>query len=123
VISSLSLSFAPFFLVSGVLVYTGGWVALRKDKLVIDVGIFLVAGAIILSGMGAACATYREVGAVVPYIDETRTSASMFGHPLTAYTSYPVVFFYPYSWFSSMFFNVIVCLAAVGIFYKIGQRF
>jgi hypothetical protein len=123
VISSLSLTFAPFFIVSGVLAYTGGWVALRKDKLVIDMGIVLVAGAIVLTGIGAACATYREVGAVVPYIDETRTSASMFGHPLTNYTSYPIVFFYPYGWFSSIFFNVVICLAAVGIFYKICQRF
>ncbi len=123
VISSLSMTFAPFFLVSGVLAYTGGWVVLRKDKLVVDVGIVLVAGAIALIGMGAACATYREVGAVVPYIDEPRTSASIFGQPLTNYTSYSIVFFYPYSWFSSVFFNVIICLAAVGIFYKIGQKF
>ncbi len=123
VISSLSLTFAPFFLVGGVLAYTGGWVALRKDKLAIDLGIVLVAGAIVLSGVGAACATYREVGAVVPYIDETSTSATVFGHPLTTYTSFSVVFFYPYSWFSSVFFNVIICLAAVGIFCKIGQMF
>ena len=123
VISSLSLTFAPFFLVSGVLAYTGAWATLRKDKLVIDVGIVLIAGAIILCGVGAACATHREVGAIVPYIDETRQSASVRGHPLTAYSSFSVVFFYPYSWFSSVFFNVIICLAAVGIFCKIGQRF
>ena len=123
VISSLSLTFAPFFLVSGVLAYTGGWVALRNKRLVIDMGIILVAGAIILCGIGAASATYREVGAIVPYIDESHVSASMFAHPLTAYTSYSVVFFYPYSWFSSIVFNVILCLVAVGTFYKIGQRF
>ena len=123
VISSLSLTFAPFFLVGGILAYTGGWVALRKDKLVIDVGIVLVACAIILGGVSAACATYREVGAIVPYIDEGRTSASMYSHPLTTYTSYSVVFFYPYSWLSSAFFNIVVCLAAVGIFCKIVQRF
>jgi hypothetical protein len=123
-VSSLCLAFAPFFFVSGVLAYTGGWVTLRRDKLVVDLGVVLMATAIILGGIVVACATYRELGAIVPYIDELRPpTASTAGQKLVTYTTLEGVFFYPYSWLSSMISNVVICLAAVGFLYKITQRF
>lgn len=126
-ISSLCFAFAPFFLVSGVLAYTGAWVMLRNDKLEIDKGVVLIAAALFLGGIVISCLTYRELVAIVPYLDETipgGTGGSVqHGRLPVTYTSLEAVLFYPYVWLSSAVANVIICLAVVGLSYKIGRRF
>jgi hypothetical protein len=125
-ISSLGFAFAPFFLVSGVLAYTGAWVTLRNDKLEIDKGVILIAAALILSGIVISCLTYRELVAIVPYLEDTipgGTGGSLHGRTPVTYTSLEAVLFYPYVWLSSTVTYVIICLAVVGLFYKIGRKF
>jgi hypothetical protein len=125
-ISSLCFAFTPFFLISGILAYTGAWVTLRNDKLEIDKGVVLIAAALILGGIVISCLTYRELVAIVPYLEETipgGTGGSLHGRTPVTYTSLDGVLFYPYVWLSSAVSNVIICLAVVGFFYKIGRRF
>lgn len=125
-VSSLCFGFAPFFIVSGVLAYTGAWVTLRKDRLQIDMGVVLIAAALILGGIVISCLTYRELMAIVPYLEDTipgGTGGSMQGRSPVTYTSLDGVLFYPYVWLSSAVTNVIICLGVVGLFYKISNRF
>lgn len=125
-VTSLCFAFAPFFFVSGVLAYTGAWVTLRNDKLVIDKGVILIAAALILGGIMIACLTYRELVAIVPYMDDyitAGTGGSIRGRSPATYTSLEGVLFYPYVWLASALANIIICLAAVGFIYKVGQIF
>jgi hypothetical protein len=125
-VSLFCFALAPFFLVSGVFAYTGAWVTLRRDQLVADIGILMMAAALILSGIVIPCFVYRELAAIVPYTDDIMpagTGGSIIGHTPSAYTSLEGVFLYPYAWLASALMNVIICLAAAGFFYKIAQRF
>jgi hypothetical protein len=67
--SSLCFAFAPSFLVGGVLSYTGGWATLHKNKFVLDLGILMIATAIVLGGIVIACMTYRHLEVFVPYVE------------------------------------------------------
>jgi len=124
--TSLCFAFAPFFIVSGVIAYTGAWVTLRNNKLVFDKGVILLAAALILGGIVVACLTYRELAAIVPYIDGDVSviwGGTAHGRELETYTSLEAVLFYPYTWLASALLNVIICLAAVGFIHKVAQRF
>jgi hypothetical protein len=121
-VSLFCLAFAPFFLVSGALAYTGVWVALKKDKLVVDLGVVLIASAAVLSGIVIGCMMYREMWAIVPYIDpENTVGASMYR--VAVYTTLEGVFFYPFTWLSSLISPFVICLAVTGILYKVASRF
>ena len=125
-VSSFCFTLAPFFLVSGLFAYTGAWVTLRRDHLVADKGVLMIAAALVLSGIVIPCFIYRELAATIPYMDEIMpagTGGSIIGHPPLTYTSLEGVFFYPYAWLASAIANVIICLAVTGFFYKIAQRF
>jgi hypothetical protein len=125
-VSLYCFALAPFFLVSGVFAYTGAWVTLRRDQVVADKGILMIAAALVLSGIMIPCFTYRELVAIVPYMDDympAGTGGSIIGHTPSTYTSLEAVFFHPYAWLASAIMNVIICLAAIGFFYKIAQRF
>ncbi|MCJ7768709.1 hypothetical protein MUP79_10005 [Candidatus Bathyarchaeota archaeon] len=125
-VTSLCFAFAPFFLVSGVIAYTGAWVTLRNDRLVLDKGVILIAAALILGGIAIACLTYRELAAIVPYIDGDVSviwGGTAHGRELETYTSLEAVLFYPYVWLASALQNVIICLAGVGFIYKVAKRF
>jgi len=125
-VTSLCFAFAPFFLVSGVIAYTGAWVALRNDRLVLDKGVILIAAALVLGGIAVACLTYRELAAIVPYIDGDVSAiwgGTAHGRELATYTSLEAVLFYPYVWLASALLNVIICLVAVGFVHKVFQRF
>lgn len=125
-VTSLCFAFAPFFLVSGVIAYTGAWVTLRNDRLVLDKGVILIAAALILGGIAIACLTYRELAAIVPYIDGDVSAiwgGTAHGRGLETYTSLEAVLFYPYVWLASALQNVIICLAGVGFIYKVAKRF
>jgi hypothetical protein len=95
---------------------------MHKNKIVPDVGILLIAAAIVLGGIVFACATYRHLEVFVPYV-EAEPYGSMDQMRPEAYTSLDGVFFYPYSWLSSIISTVAVCLATLGVAYKISQRF
>ena len=125
-VTSLCFAFAPFFLVSGVIAYTGAWVTLRNDRLVLDKGVILIAAALILGGIAIACLTYRELAAIVPYIDGDVSviwGGTAHGRELETYTSLEAVLFYPYVWLASALQNVIICLAGVGFIYEVAKRF
>lgn len=125
-VTSFCFAFAPFFLVSGVIAYTGAWVTLRNDKLVLDKGVILIGAALILGGIVIACLTYGELAAIVPYIDGDASAiwgGTAHGRELVTYTSLEGVLFYPYVWLASALLNVITCLIAVGFIYKVARRF
>ena len=125
-VSSFCFALAPFFLISGVFAYTGAYVTLSRGQLVADKGVLLIAAALVLSGIVIPCFTYRELAAIVPYMDDympAGTGGSIIGRAPLTYTSLEGVFFYPYVWLASVIVNVLFCLAATGFLYKIVQRF
>jgi hypothetical protein len=119
--SSLCFALVPLFFVTGILVYTGGWVSLGRNGLVVDVGTVLIASAVILAGVTVGFATYRELGALVPYRGGGffRGSVSQFG---LAYSEVEGVFFYPYGWLAATLVTVVLSLAVVGFCYKMLRR-
>ena len=121
--SSLCFALVPLFFVTGILVYTGGWVALGQRGLVVDIGTVLMASAMVLAGATVGFATYRELGALVPY----RGEGFFHGYSARAldltYTLLEGVFFYPYSWLTAILVPVVLSLAVVGFFYKMFRRF
>ncbi len=125
-VTSLCFAFAPFFLVSGIIAYTGAWVTVRNSKLVFDKGVILIAAALILGGIVVACLTYRELAAIVPYIDGDVSAiwgGTAHGRGLVTYTSLEAVLFYPYVWLASALLNVMICLVTLGFMFKVAQRF
>ena len=122
VVSSLSFGLVPLFFVAGILVYSGGWVSLKRDRLVVDLGIIMIASAVILAGVMIGFATYRELGAIVPYLQDENYSSPYVRVKAKTYTTLEGVFFYPYSWLASALGNIALCLAAVGFCYKLSQK-
>jgi hypothetical protein len=120
VVSSSGFALAPIFFVSGMLIYSGAWATTVGNKVVIDVGTLLIALSVVLFGMIAACAMYREIGAWVPYT-ETESPRPL-PSPM-AITVIEGVFLYPYAWLVAPLATILVCLAASGLFYKALYRF
>lgn len=120
--SSLCFALVPLFFVTGILIYTGGWVSLSKNGLVVDMGTILISSALVLAGATAGLAMYRELGALVPYKGVGFFRGSV-GQISLAYTTLEGVFFYPYSWLTALLVPVILSFAITGFFYKMFRRF
>jgi hypothetical protein len=122
VVSSLSFGLVPLFFVAGILVYSGGWVCLKRDKPVVDLDIIMIASAVIMAGVMIGSATYRELGAIVPYLQDENFFSPYIRVKAKTYAVLDGVFFYPYSWLASTLGNIAFCLAAVGFCYKLSQK-
>jgi len=112
--------------VTGVLIYTGIWAYWDENKLRIDIGNVLLALAVVILGLTALCAMYRELGALVPY-DEIasnwRYGTENFGSHARRSLVMEGVFYYPYTWLVSPLASIAVPVLFFGFFYKMRHRY
>lgn len=79
----------------------------------VDLGIIMIASAVILAGVMIRFVTYRELGAIVLYLQDENFLSPYIRVKAKTYTVLDGVFFYLYSWLASTLGNIIFCLAAV----------
>jgi hypothetical protein len=114
-LSSISTAFSIAFLVTGVLIHTGLW---ADRNLKVDFGIILMSLSVTLFGSFVACIMYRELGALIPYLD---LGPIGFTHPKNL-GQIDVVFLYPLTGFASLLAAGAISLFVCGLFFKALQR-
>jgi hypothetical protein len=112
-VSCVSIAFSFVFFVVGVLIHTGAW-ANRTFK--VDVGTILMSLSVTLLGSFVACAIYREMGAVIPYLEIVGIT-----HPLF-YLKLETVFLYPHAWLASLLAMFALSFFMCGILFKTLHR-
>lgn len=113
VVYSSSFVFAVIFFVLGVLVRSEAWIG---NRFKINVGVIMICLSVIIFAIVFVCATYREIGAMVPY-----RAIGSFGphqHTVAETLTIEVVYLYPYSQFASSLVLIALCLAMYGVIFR-----